>query len=181
MGAGRPLKFETVETLEEKINEYFESCWEEVWFTQEKREGKKVVCTEWVPALDRHGNIVKRLKERPCITGLAVFLDTSRKVLMEYEEKEEYSNTIKKAKNLCEYYAEQGTISGAIPPGAGVFILKNFGWTDKQEIESKNVNTNLNYDMTWVVETLGIEEAERLLKTGMDIDSIIELAKEKGK
>jgi len=136
--AGRPRKFATVEELERLINEYFESCYEEVW--KEGRD-KKTKKTKWEPVLDRHGNIQKRLAQRPCITGLAVALDTTRRTLLDYEEGKydtednKYSHTIKKAKALCEHYAEQGTINGEIPPGAGIFILKNYGWTDKQEHE----------------------------------------------
>ena len=159
MPAGRPFKYSPQE-IEIKSNEYFESCWEEVWQEVIDEDGKPT--GEWKPVLDRNGNIRTRMLERPCITGLAMHLDTSRKVLMEYEnsDNEELSNAIKKVKAKCEYYAEQGTISGSIPAGAGVFILKNYGWTDKQEIESNNTNTNLNKD----VSGMSIDEIQAELK-----------------
>lgn len=65
---GRPLKFESVKVLDEKINAYFKECPKDEW----------------------------------TITGLAMALDTSRKLLCEYEEKDEFSNTIKKAKLKVE-------------------------------------------------------------------------------
>jgi len=72
-------------------------------------------------------------KDEWTITGLALALDTSRKVLVEYEGRDEYSNTIKKAKLIVENgyeidlkkHGRSGTI----------FALKNFDWTDKQDLE----------------------------------------------
>src|SRR3990167_2355681 len=44
----------------------------------------------------------KTPKEEWTITGLALALDTSRKVLVEYEVREKFGNTIKKAKLMVE-------------------------------------------------------------------------------
>jgi len=71
------------------------------------------------------------------ITGLAIHLDTFRKVLCEYEtldDRKEFSNTIKKAKTMVENsyeidlkkYGRSGTI----------FALKNFDWKDKTEVDN---------------------------------------------
>lgn len=65
------------------------------------------------------------------ITGLAIHLDTFRSVLCDYEEKDEFSDTVKKAKQRVENgyekdlkkYGRSGTI----------FALKNFDWKDKTE------------------------------------------------
>ena len=71
----------------------------------------------------------------PCtITGLALALDTSRKVLCEWAERgDELSNTIKKAKDRMENYVEELLLTSKNPAGP-IFWLKNFGWTDRQEI-----------------------------------------------
>lgn len=70
-------------------------------------------------------------QEEWTITGLALALDTSRETLMNYEDKEEYFDTIKKAKemvhNAYEIDLRRKGRSGDI------FALKNFGWTDKTE------------------------------------------------
>lgn len=67
------------------------------------------------------------------ITGLALALDTSRKVLQEYEEKEEFSNTIKRLKGKVEYaYELRGMDKGT---AFDIFRLKNMGWKDKVEQE----------------------------------------------
>lgn len=101
MPAGRPLKFQSVEELQEKIDAYFVKCNED--------------------------------KEPYTITGLALALDTWRSVLCDYEEKDEFSNTIKKAKTRVENYAEKKLYDGN--PAGPIFALKNFNWSDKQQLE----------------------------------------------
>ena len=69
------------------------------------------------------------------ITGLALELDTSRRVLIEYGKKEEYSNTIKKARLMCEQFAEQYLFSGKNIVGAIFNLKNNYGWRDKTETD----------------------------------------------
>lgn len=91
-------------------------------------------------------------KKIPTITGLACFLETTRKTLLDYEKcdssnmlkgfddniKADYIHIIKNAKAKIESGYEQllfdkNTVVGAI------FTLKNnFGWLDKQNIEQTN-------------------------------------------
>lgn len=94
------------------------------------------------PLIDRYFSETE--KEEWTITGLALALDTSRKVLCEYEGKDEFSNAIKKAKEMVEHSYEidlkKSGRSGTI------FALKNFNWEDKvtnkieevQEEETQN-------------------------------------------
>lgn len=83
-------------------------------------------------------------EERPLtISGLALYLNTSRNTLLAYEEKSEFFNTIKEAKDKVLNYAEerlygQGQVAGVI------FNMKNnFGDTDKLDINA-DVNQTLN-------------------------------------
>lgn len=102
--AGRPLKFETPDILEEKINEYFKQCEE------------------------------KGLK--PLITELALHLDTTRETLCDYKEKDEYSDSIKKAKLRCQVALERNLVEGKVNPTGTIFNLKNnYGWRDKNETD----------------------------------------------
>lgn len=76
----------------------------------------------------------KQRDEPPFITELCVWLDTSRKVLLEYEEKEEFSNTIKRAKAKCEMAVEKGMMLNKMNATASIFNLKNnYDWKDKTE------------------------------------------------
>lgn len=82
------------------------------------------------------------------VSGLAYALDTSRKVLLEYQEKDEFSNTIKKAKARIEQFNEELLYSKDVPTVGVIFNLKNnYDWKDKQEIEA-----DVNNDVTINIE-----------------------------
>lgn len=71
--------------------------------------------------------------DQQTITGLAISLDTSRETLMNYENRDEFFDTVKKAKDKIEYaYEMRGLKVGA---AFDIFRLKNMGWKDKQETE----------------------------------------------
>ncbi|HLP48352.1 MAG TPA: terminase small subunit, partial [Candidatus Kapabacteria bacterium] len=73
------------------------------------------------------------LKDEWTITGLALALDTTRQTLCNYEEKDEFLDTIKKAKlkveNGYEVDLKKHGRTGTI------FALKNFDWKDKTEVD----------------------------------------------
>ena len=70
----------------------------------------------------------------PTISGLAVTLGMSRMALLNYESREEFIDTVKKAKSRVEAYVEQRLFYGQ--PVGCIFNLKNnFGWKDKTEQE----------------------------------------------
>lgn len=121
---GRPLKFKSVEELQEKIDKYFNET----------------------------------PREELSITGLALALDTDRSVLCDYQERDEFTNTIKKAKLKVENAYELRLIKRG--SSGDIFALKNFGWKDKQEIDS-NVIANVN---TTDLSHLTTEEIRELLK-----------------
>jgi len=69
------------------------------------------------------------------ITGLALALGLSgREALSEYGRREEFSVAVKELKSICENYAENKLFSGNNPTGA-IFALKNYGWTDKHDVD----------------------------------------------
>ena len=78
------------------------------------------------------------------ITGLAMALDTYRETLMNYQEKDEFMDTIKKAKQRIENAYEKRLIKYG--RSGDIFALKNFNWKDKQEIEA-NVTANIEVDI----------------------------------
>jgi hypothetical protein len=77
-------------------------------------------------------------EDRPyTVSGLAVALDTNRQTLINYEDKDEFFDTIKKAKAKIEAYNEEMLYNKNIPTTGVIFNLKNnYGWKDKQEIEA---------------------------------------------
>lgn len=69
------------------------------------------------------------------ITGLCLWLNTTRETLMNYQNQEEFSDAIKKLKLRVENYAEENLFSsGGRSVVGAIFSLKNFGWSDKMEI-----------------------------------------------
>lgn len=76
----------------------------------------------------------KEREEPPMITEMCVFLDTTRETLLDYQSKEGFSDTIKRAKTRCEAAVEKGILLGKMNATAGIFNLKNnYGWRDKTE------------------------------------------------
>jgi DNA-packaging protein gp3 len=130
----KPLKFKTVKELQNKIDAYFESCYEEIW----KKDAEGV----WQPVTDKDGNILKSMVKPMTVTGLALALGTTRETLLDYEDREEYSDTIKRAKLMCENFAEEQLFTSKNTAGV-IFNLKNNykRWVDKQEVDQKTEQT----------------------------------------
>lgn len=73
-------------------------------------------------------------EQRWTITGLAMALDTDRQTLINYSEREDFFDTVNKAKLKVENAYE---IDLREKGHAGnIFALKNFGWKDKTEVDA---------------------------------------------
>jgi len=117
MAAGRPLKFKSVTELQNAIDLYFLSC-------EDPEDNKKYI--------------------RPLtITGLANALDTSRETLLEYEDRPEFVDTIKRAKGKIHQYVEEYLFVGKNQTGAIFNLKNNYNWKDKNETELSNPDGNL--------------------------------------
>lgn len=117
MPAGRPLKFQSVEELSDKIADYFNNT----------------------------------SLELQSITGLAIYLDTSRETLREYQERPEFVDAIKAAKDKVEYaYELRGIKRGN---AFDIFALKNFGWRDERSVEHSGEITQKQYVITRAEDT----------------------------
>lgn len=78
------------------------------------------------------------------ISGLAYALDTNRQTLLDYQEQDKFSDTIKRAKARIERFNEELLFSKDVPTVGVIFNLKNnYNWKDKQEIEA-DVNSDVN-------------------------------------
>jgi hypothetical protein len=153
--SGRPRKFETVEELQTAIDAYFESCFEEFTVALKDEEGKKT-----------GERLIKKQVEPFTITGLAIALDTTRQGLLNYEGREEFYDTIKKAKVRCENYAEK-SLFGNNATGPIFNLINNYGWKNTQHIGGDPENplfqiTQLTDEQ--VLAQIATLEAKRLLK-----------------
>jgi hypothetical protein len=98
---------------------------------------------EFGKAIEDYFNAYKE----PTWSGLALYLGfESRKSLDDYKKKEEFSYPIKKALLRIEELYEKNLQKGN--PTGSIFALKNFGWTDKQEIDQKTEHSG-SIAITW--------------------------------
>jgi hypothetical protein len=126
----RPLKFKSVKELQLKIDEYFESCYETVVIKNKK--GNSILNEDGTEKTE------KRLIRPFTITGLALHLDTTRDTLLDYEKKDGFSDTIKKAKLRIENFAEEQLFNGKNPAGVIFNLVNNYSrWSNKQEIKNE--------------------------------------------
>lgn len=134
MAGGRPRHFDSNENLEKKIREYFEYIQgEKEYITDSDDEGNPIDREVW-----------KRKPEPPTITGMAYFLGfESRQSVHDYEKNGEFSYTIKRARLFVESYYEKYLTSGNPPTGA-IFALKNFGWSDRTELDHTTKGESMN-------------------------------------
>lgn len=118
MGAGRPLKYQSVEDMQRDIDKYFAECDE---------KGKPYT-----------------------VSGLAYAIGTNRQTLINYEERDEFIDTIKGAKAKIEIFNEEMLYDRNTPTTGVIFNLKNnYGWKDKQEIEAEvNSSVNINIELS---------------------------------
>lgn len=118
--SGRPPKYDSAETLEDEVEKYF------LQFTSVKTAQEIVAGAKIEEPM--FGEL------RPTITGLCLFLGfESRQSFYDLQKQEIFSYTIKRARARIENVYEQ-MLSTKHSTGA-IFALKNFEWTDKQEIE----------------------------------------------
>lgn len=71
------------------------------------------------------------------VSWLATFLDTSRETLMDYQEKDEFSDTIKRAKQRIYAYTEESLFTKWSATWAIFSLKNNYWWVDKSEVDSK--------------------------------------------
>lgn len=88
--------------------------------------------------LSRYFQVCKDDKKIPTKAGMALYLDTTRETLGDYEGKEEFSYTIKRAYQLIEEAWNQ-KLGGNTQVAGSIFYLKNAfhkDYKDKQEVDT---------------------------------------------
>lgn len=82
---------------------------------------------------------IAQTEERPpTVTGLTLHLGFAHKqTLYDYAEKPEFTDSIKKAITKIEQYHEERVAGGDKCVG-NIFVLKNFGWKDKSEVDNNH-------------------------------------------
>jgi hypothetical protein len=116
-----------IEKMQEKIDAYFEEC-----------KGRLLSDDDGNILRDKYGIPIYIDVKPPTITGLALALGfTSRQALLNYQAKEEFVDTITRAKSRVECYAEERLYDKDGANGAKFNLANNFeGWKEKQQIEA---------------------------------------------
>ena len=124
---GRPPKYKSKEEIQVMIDKYFKEC-----------EGKPLQDEDGNVLTDKHGNPFIVGQKPPTITGLALALGfNSRQALLNYQGREEFNDTITRAKAYVECYAEERLFDKDGANGAKFSLANNFdGWKEKQAIEA---------------------------------------------
>jgi len=117
MAGGQPMKYKTVEELQEAVDNYFAV---DAFMTNSSGE------SEYLPTM----------------AGLALSLDVDRRTIVNYSHNEQYFPTIRKAKAKIESFIETRLYGNNVT--GCIFNLKNnFDWKDKQEIETKDTTNEV--------------------------------------
>lgn len=122
---GRPRKYKSVKEMEDAIDAYFEDC-----------KGEPLIDDEGNAVTDKHGVPIIINAHPPTVTGLALALGfNTRKALIDYQGREEFVNTVTRAKSRCEEYAEARLYDKDGANGAKFSLSCNFGWKDTASIQ----------------------------------------------
>jgi hypothetical protein len=114
---GRPLKYKTVGELQAAIEDYFET--------------------------DAYMGEGDNRMFAPTMSGLAYHLDLSRQGLLDYDGRDGFLDTIKRARNRVAVALEQRLYGNNVT--GIIFNLKNnFEWKDKQEVETKDTTNDVS-------------------------------------
>lgn len=134
----RPRKFSSLGQLEEAIKDYFDSITISVPRTKQNTNPDKDD--------DFRGPVLNNLWEQiidiewvsiPSILWLCEYLWIHRSTLIEMESLQEFSNTIKEAKQRIEKYNSEQLYRKEQVTGIIFNLKNNFWWVDKQEIDQK--------------------------------------------
>lgn len=112
--------------------------------------------------VDNYFAYAEENKKPYSIAKLALYMGCDRQTIYNYEKDQEYFDIIKKAREKCIANLEERLLEFG---NAGqIFIAKNYGYTDRQEITSNNKNENINHNVE------ATEEEVTLLKQKYGIE-----------
>ena len=130
---GHPAMYNTPVEMQTIIDKYFDDC-----------DGEVVKDKEGNIVLDKYSNPVYLNKKPATVTGLCLALGfTSRQALINYQGKEEFVDTVTRAKLKCQEYAESRLYDNAGANGAKFSLGNNFGWIERQEITNRNIDVDM--------------------------------------
>lgn len=116
---GRPLLYQSKEELQQEIDKYFDEC----------KHHKTTIITKSGESIETEEPLI------PTIAGLAYHLGVDRQTIYNYEKRDEFFDTIKKNRDYIIAQMESSLMNSDGNVTGKIFLAKNYGYTDKQEIE----------------------------------------------
>ena len=119
---GRPPCFDSVEAMAEGIEDYFASC--------------------MAPVFDKNGiQVGVKWMRKPTVGGLAIHLGCHRDTIWRYSKSDQFSDLIKRAKEIITNFTEEMLIEGKNPVGAiNTLVNLRIGWVaDEKTIKVEPV------------------------------------------
>lgn len=98
---------------------------------------------ELVKKIDAYFAKCDKDKSPYTVAGLALFLDVDTDTVRNYEKRDEFFGTIKRAKQKIEESLEV-KLHGNNVTGIIFNLKNNYGWTDRQDFTSKGESVNVN-------------------------------------
>lgn len=131
MERGRPPKYDNPEDMQRIIDLYFIACRRNRH--NEANPDKEYIFKETLSPEDIE--VIDMVEESiPLVSGLAYILGMSTEAFRNYEQKDDFLATVKRAKQRIEISLETRLAGNAVT--GSIFNLKNnFGWKDKTEQE----------------------------------------------
>ena len=114
---GRPLAFKSEEALKKAVKEYFDECEKHTYQT-----------------ITKQGDTIDvNYPQIPTIAGLAYALGVERQTIYNYEKREKFFDTIKKAREYVFSKIEGKLANTNQNAGGIIFLAKNYGYSENQE------------------------------------------------
>lgn len=110
---------------------------------------------EMQEAIDAFYEECEQKKQHPTVSGLAYALGMTTEGLRAYGERDEFSATVKAAKQRVEMAVEQSLLTGRNATGAIFNLKNNFGWKDKTEQDITSSDGSL---MPTVIQLVGPDD-----------------------
>ena len=130
----RPRKFESPQALQDRIDEYFDSCWEPQWVQLRGQDGRPVIDEETKqPILEEKLVKVKTYN----ISSMSYYCGLTTEGLLEYGKRPEFSLTVRLAKAACEMDCMEELLRGEKKQTGHIFNLKcNHGYVEAIAIQN---------------------------------------------
>ena len=130
---GRPPIIATAEEMQRKVDEYFLSLI------------PKPIIVDGKALETEKGKVAYTKAKKPSVIGLALFLGyEDRMSFYDNIKKPQFSYILKRARSMVELGVLEGGMEEEIPQSLSIFLLKQFGYSDKPEKQEDDFSKDIS-------------------------------------